>query len=71
MIFSSGCKRDSADVKCLYDIIVKAFVENKVDYKTNLIGFTANGVNNVTSQHISVTSLLFADCKNLFVMKLI
>lgn len=41
----------NADAKSLYEIIVKAFKDNNIDYKSNLIGYAADGANNMTGKH--------------------
>lgn len=62
---------DECDATSLYLNIVKYFVDNKIDYKKNLIGFAADGANTMTGSNHSVAQLLKKDCPNLIILKCI
>lgn len=51
-------KVTAADATTLYNVIVNAFNEAKINYKQNLIGFAADGANNMTGKTHSVAALL-------------
>jgi hypothetical protein len=60
-----------ATANSLYQIIVDKFVENRIPYKDNLIGFASDGANVMMEAHHSVMSLLKNDVPSLFIMKCI
>lgn len=51
------------------EIIVNFFNQSNIDYKTNLIGFAADGANVMTGANHSVATLLKKDCRNLIIFK--
>ena len=59
----------AAEAVTLYTAITDHFKDLEINYKHNLIGFAADGANNVTGQHNSVAALLKKDCNNLVVLK--
>lgn len=54
-------KVTAADVTSLYNIIVTGLIEANIDYKKILIGFAADGVNNMAGKNHSVAALLKLD----------
>lgn len=55
----------------IYQNIVQYFNENSINYKTNMVGFAADGANAMMGHHHSVKTLFEADIPNLFVQKCI
>lgn len=55
----------------IYQIIVNFFQTNQVDYKSQLIGFSADGANTMTGSNHSVQTLLKNDIPHLAVLKCI
>ena len=55
----------------LYNVITQFFNDNDIPYKTNLIGFAADGANNVTGKNNYVMTILKKDVPTLFTMKCI
>ena len=70
-LFFGLIKVQSADASSIYNAIVGYFITHNVNYKNNMIGFAADGANNMTGKHHSVASLFKKDCSNLFVIKCI
>ncbi|XP_055923771.1 general transcription factor II-I repeat domain-containing protein 2B-like [Eupeodes corollae] len=62
---------EKADAKSIYDILVTSFNKNEIDYKSNLIGFGADGAAVMMGVNSSVRTYLQADVPNLFIMKCI
>lgn len=55
----------------LYTLIKSFFEQNGIPYKSNMIGFAADGTNTMMGAHNSVQSFLKKDIPNLFIMKCI
>lgn len=55
----------------LYQVITSFFSHNKIDYKSNMIGFGADGANVMMGRNHSVQSLLKEEIPNLWVSKCI
>lgn len=55
----------------LYNNIVSFFTDHDIPYKTNMIGFAADGANVMMGVHHSLSALLKNDIPHLFVMKCI
>lgn len=55
----------------LYNVIVKFFNENNINYKEMMIGFASDGAANMFGIHHSVSQLFLKDIPDLFLMKCI
>lgn len=55
----------------IYKVIVTFFNDNNIDYKSNLIGFGADGAHTTMGSNRSVQTLLKNDISNLVVIKCI
>ena len=64
-------KVTKADAVAIYGAIIKLFVDNQIDYKSNLIGFAADGAAVMHGKNRSVAVLLKNECPNLFTFKCI
>lgn len=58
-----------ASAQNLYNVIVNFFTTNQIPYKTNLIGFGADGANAMMGNKHSLKTLLEKDVNDLFVLK--
>lgn len=70
-VFLALVQVERADAIGIYESIVKVFEENNINYKQNMIGFAADGVNVMTGNRHSVATLLRKDCPLLIICKCI
>lgn len=68
-IFLTMMDVKDASAKGLYDLLVSFFVHHRINYKRNLVGFSADGANVMTALLRSVAALLKIDCPLLKVNK--
>lgn len=61
----------AGDATTLYSKITSFLLENQIPYKSNLIGFAADGANVMMGRNNSVAALFSKDIKDLFIMKCI
>lgn len=53
----------------LYNLIEDFFIKNKIPFHENMIGFAADGANNMMGAHNSLASRLKEKCPNIFLLK--
>lgn len=70
-VFVALVQVERADAIGIYESIVKVFEESNINYKQNMIGFAADGVNVMTGNRHSVAKLLQKDCPHLIIFKCI
>lgn len=62
---------ESGTTASLYKLLTKFLDDNNIPFKTNLIGFAADGTNTMMGSKHSLQSLLKADVPKIFIMKCI
>lgn len=60
---------DKCDAVSLFTAIKKYFLDNKIDYQKQMIGFAADGAPNMTGKYNSVASHFKKEIPNLFILK--
>lgn len=58
-----------ASARHIYDVIVAFFVNHDINYTKNLVGFAADGANNMMGKNNSVQALLKKDVPHLVIVK--
>ncbi|XP_058827037.1 uncharacterized protein LOC131687020 [Topomyia yanbarensis] len=59
------------DSRTLHTIVTDCFKRDHIDYQSNLLGYAADGANNMTGTEKSLATFLKKDCPSLFVLKCI
>lgn len=68
-LFFDLLKVELADAVTIYNRLVEMFEKSNINYKSNLIGFAADGAAVMTGKNHSVAKLLRNDCPNLVIIK--